>query len=132
MAYGVKPENGNRIAAGLVARGMERGERFALLIRNHPQFIEAMVVAIEAAMPSSCGPFTIHAPLMRRSKKSTVLLAQELGDECWEAVGRSVTCYRGKRPGCDRCPACRLRQKGFEEAGLEDPARVQLEGEEHE
>ncbi len=36
-------ENAHRIAAGLIARGMERGDRFALLMRNHPEFIEAMI-----------------------------------------------------------------------------------------
>lgn len=86
------------------------------------EFIEHAVTAIEAAMPSSCGPFTIHAPLMNRSKRDTVLLARELGDRCWEALGRSVTCYRGRRPGCGECPSCVLRRKGFDEAGLEDPA----------
>jgi len=28
----------NRIAAGLIARGMEVGDRFAIMIRNHPEF----------------------------------------------------------------------------------------------
>jgi|TARA_B100000315_G_scaffold73405_1_gene66992 crotonobetaine/carnitine-CoA ligase len=36
-------ENGNRIAAGLIARGMEPGDRFALILRNHPEFVDAMV-----------------------------------------------------------------------------------------
>jgi crotonobetaine/carnitine-CoA ligase len=38
-------ENGNRIAAGLIARGMERGDRFAMLLRNHPEFVETMIAA---------------------------------------------------------------------------------------
>jgi crotonobetaine/carnitine-CoA ligase len=37
--------NSNRIAAGLIARGMERGDRFALLMRNHPEFVETMIAA---------------------------------------------------------------------------------------
>jgi len=37
--------NANRIAAGLVARGMARGDRFALMMRNHPEFVETMVAA---------------------------------------------------------------------------------------
>jgi crotonobetaine/carnitine-CoA ligase len=37
--------NGNRLAAALVARGMERGDRFALMMRNHPEFVEAMIAA---------------------------------------------------------------------------------------
>jgi len=37
--------NGNRIAAALSARGMSKGDRFGLLMRNHPEFIETMVAA---------------------------------------------------------------------------------------
>jgi crotonobetaine/carnitine-CoA ligase len=37
--------NGNRLAAALVARGMGRGDRFALMMRNHPEFVEAMIAA---------------------------------------------------------------------------------------
>jgi carnitine-CoA ligase len=37
--------NAHRIAAGLIARGMQRGDRFGLLMRNHPEFIECMIAA---------------------------------------------------------------------------------------
>jgi crotonobetaine/carnitine-CoA ligase len=37
--------NANRIAAELVARGLERGHRFGLMMRNHPEFIETMIAA---------------------------------------------------------------------------------------
>src|ERR1039458_5894722 len=35
--------NGNRLAAGLLERGMNYGDRYAILIRNHPEFIELMI-----------------------------------------------------------------------------------------
>lgn len=35
----------NRLAAELVARGLARGDRFGLMMRNHPAFVEAMVAA---------------------------------------------------------------------------------------
>jgi crotonobetaine/carnitine-CoA ligase len=38
-------ENANRLAAGLLARGMAYGDRFAILLRNHPEFIELMIAA---------------------------------------------------------------------------------------
>jgi crotonobetaine/carnitine-CoA ligase len=38
-------ENGNRAAAGLIAKGLQRGDRFGLLMRNHPEFIETMIGA---------------------------------------------------------------------------------------
>ena len=37
--------NANRLAAGLLARGMGYGDRFAILMRNHPEFIELMIAA---------------------------------------------------------------------------------------
>jgi crotonobetaine/carnitine-CoA ligase len=43
--YGDLLENGNRIAAGLVARGMQPGDRFGLVMRNHPEFVETMIAA---------------------------------------------------------------------------------------
>lgn len=38
-------ERANRLAAGLIARGLEKGDRFGLMLRNHPEFVEAMVAA---------------------------------------------------------------------------------------
>ena len=61
----------------------------------------------------------IHTPLMHLSKKETVLLAQELG--AIPAMALTHTCYEGARPPCGKCPACRLRAKGFAEAGIRDP-----------
>jgi crotonobetaine/carnitine-CoA ligase len=37
--------NGNRVAAALLARGMNKGDRFGLIMRNHPEFVETMVAA---------------------------------------------------------------------------------------
>lgn len=37
--------NANRLAAGLLARRMGYGDRFAILMRNHPEFIELMIAA---------------------------------------------------------------------------------------
>jgi crotonobetaine/carnitine-CoA ligase len=38
-------ENANRVAADLIAKGREPGDRFAILIQNHPEFIEMMIAA---------------------------------------------------------------------------------------
>ncbi|MFQ5478945.1 MAG: AMP-binding protein [Candidatus Binatia bacterium] len=37
--------NANRVASGFVARGLERGDRVALMMRNHPEFVETMIAA---------------------------------------------------------------------------------------
>ena len=38
-------ENGQRLAAALHGLGMRKGERFALLIQNHPEFVELMIAS---------------------------------------------------------------------------------------
>ncbi len=37
--------NANRIAAHLIEKGLEPGDRFAIMMRNHPEFVEAMIAA---------------------------------------------------------------------------------------
>lgn len=37
--------NARRLAGWLVGRGMARGDRFSLVMRNHPEFVEAMIAA---------------------------------------------------------------------------------------
>ncbi len=78
--------------------------------------IDALQSTIRLGMESNV---VIHTPLMKLSKKETVLLAKDLG--ALEAMGLTHTCYEGIRPPCGECPACRLRAKGFAEAGIEDP-----------
>ena len=78
--------------------------------------IDALQSTIRLGMESNV---VIHTPLMKLSKKETVLLAKDLG--ALDAMGLTHTCYEGIRPPCGKCPACRLRAKGFDEAGIEDP-----------
>ena len=66
------------------------------------------------------GRMRIHAPLLRLSKRGIVRLGTRLG----VPFGVTQTCYdpiRGR--ACGRCDACRLRRRGFEEAGVPDPTR---------
>ena len=64
-------------------------------------------------------PFTIHAPLQHLTKADIAREADRLGLD----TARSHSCYDPLPDGrhCGRCEACRLRAKGFEEAGLTDP-----------
>ena len=63
--------------------------------------------------------FTIHAPLQAMSKGEIALEAQRLGLD----AGLSHSCYDPAPHGraCGLCDACRLRAKGFAEAGNADP-----------
>lgn len=88
---------------------------------GYPDCREDFVTAMSAALSLAVAtPLNIHTPLMHLTKAATVRLAQELG--AMPLVGRSHTCYLGKRPACGSCPACVLRAKGFAEAGVVDPA----------
>jgi len=65
-------------------------------------------------------PFTFHAPLMHLDKKEILLTGKALG------VDYSLThsCYDPQGDlACGRCDACRLRLRGFAEAGFTDPVR---------
>jgi len=63
--------------------------------------------------------FTIHAPLLDLTKADIAREAQRLGLD----AALSHSCYDPLPDGrhCGRCDACRLRAKGFAEAGLADP-----------
>ena len=64
---------------------------------------------------------TVHAPLLHMTKADIAREAARLGLD----VGMSHSCYDPAADGgaCGLCDACRLRAKGFEEAGLPDPTR---------
>jgi 7-cyano-7-deazaguanine synthase len=63
--------------------------------------------------------FTIHAPLLHMTKAEIAREAERLGLD----AAMSHSCYDPLADGthCGRCDACRLRARGFAEAGLEDP-----------
>ena len=68
-------------------------------------------------------PFTLHAPLQQMTKADIAREAARLGLD----AGISHSCYDPSPDGgaCGLCDACRLRAKGFAEAGLPDPTRYQ-------
>jgi 7-cyano-7-deazaguanine synthase len=63
--------------------------------------------------------FTIHAPLQNMTKAGIAREAERLGLD----AALSHSCYDPLADGrhCGRCDACRLRSKGFAEAGIADP-----------
>ena len=63
----------------------------------------------------------IHAPLQHMTKADIAREVERLGLD----AGLSHSCYDPLPDGshCGLCDACRLRAKGFEEAGLADPTR---------
>jgi 7-cyano-7-deazaguanine synthase len=65
--------------------------------------------------------FTIHAPLQHMTKAQIALEARRLGLD----AAMSHSCYDPLPDGrhCGECDACRLRAKGFADAGIADPTR---------
>lgn len=63
----------------------------------------------------------IHAPLLSWSKAQIIRRGLELGVD----YGLTWSCYDPTPAGeaCGRCDSCRLRLKGFAEAGAQDPIR---------
>jgi 7-cyano-7-deazaguanine synthase len=88
-----------------------------------PEFIAAFeALANRATRAGVEGEgFTIHAPLQHMTKADIAREAERLGLD----VSLSHSCYDPAPDGgaCGLCDACRLRAKGFEEAGLPDPTR---------
>lgn len=63
----------------------------------------------------------IQTPLIDLSKAETIALGAQLGVD----YGLTVSCYQADEQGraCGLCDSCRLRKRGFEQAGVADPTR---------
>ncbi|MDP5104350.1 MAG: 7-cyano-7-deazaguanine synthase QueC [Erythrobacter sp.] len=90
-----------------------------------PEFIASF--AETARLGTKAGvegaPFTIHAPLQHMTKADIAQECARLGlDPAW-----SWSCYDPTPEGlaCGLCDSCRLRKKGFAEAGIADSTAYQ-------
>jgi 7-cyano-7-deazaguanine synthase len=65
--------------------------------------------------------FTVHTPLMQLDKAGIIRLGASLGVD----YALTHSCYDPTPAGlaCGACDSCRLRAKGFREAGVPDPTR---------
>ncbi|HET9640390.1 MAG TPA: 7-cyano-7-deazaguanine synthase QueC [Allosphingosinicella sp.] len=86
-----------------------------------PDFIAAFerLAALATKAGDEGGRFRIAAPLLDMSKADIVREADRLGLD----AGLSWSCYDPAPDGrhCGLCDSCRLRARGFEDAGLPDP-----------
>ena len=93
-----------------------------------PEFIEAFERVARLATKAGVEGRTqlrIHTPLIELSKSEIIKLGRELGVD----FRLTHSCYDpddGGRP-CGLCDSCRLRRKGFAEAGFEDPLEYRSE-----
>lgn len=88
-----------------------------------PEFIEAFqrTARLGTRAGTEGKGFQIHAPLANFSKAEIVKEGVRLGVD----FSVTVSCYQADESGtaCGVCDACRLRQAGFEAAGIADPTR---------
>jgi 7-cyano-7-deazaguanine synthase len=89
-----------------------------------PEYIaafETMANLATKAGVEGVGRFTIHTPLISLSKGEIIGKGLALGVD----YSRTHSCYDPTSAGlaCGRCDSCRLRLKGFAEAGMADPVK---------
>lgn len=88
-----------------------------------PEFIDAFERMANLATRRGVegNPVRIEAPLMYMTKADIIRRGIELGVD----YSLTLSCYQADSEGraCGRCDSCRLRAKGFEEAGVADPTR---------
>jgi len=84
-----------------------------------PEFFQAYIKSIKLGTKSGVAKRLpkIEAPLINKTKSQIINLGLKLG------VPYKLTwsCYLAGKLPCGKCDSCLLRQKGFREAGIEDP-----------
>ncbi len=84
-----------------------------------PDFLKAFNHLIEKGTRRGAegNPVHVYAPLLLMKKADIIQRGMQLGVpyEC------TWSCYRGGERPCGRCDSCRIRRRGFREAGMRDP-----------
>lgn len=84
-----------------------------------PEYLRAFeaLAALATKRAVEGQPPRILAPLLDKRKAEIA----RLGADLKAPLHLTWSCYLGGAKHCGRCDSCRLRRKGFREAGLEDP-----------
>ncbi len=87
-----------------------------------PGFFTAFQKALDKGLKVSVEAqgIRIKTPLIRMTKAQIIRHGMRLG----VPYALTWSCYEGGRKPCGVCDSCRLRAKGFREAGLKDPSYV--------
>lgn len=91
-----------------------------------PDYIKAYETMANLATKAGVEGHTlrIQTPLIDLTKAEIIQQGVALGVDYSE----TVSCYQANDKGeaCGRCDSCRLRQQGFEQAGVQDPTKYAL------
>ena len=79
-----------------------------------PQYLKSM----QQVMKALNNGIEICAPIEKYSKSQII----KLGTKLKVPYEKTWSCYNGKTKPCGKCDSCKLRAKGFKEAGIDDPA----------
>ena len=79
-----------------------------------PQYLKSM----QQVMKALNNGIEICAPIEKYSKAQII----KLGTKLKVPYEKTWSCYNGKKKPCGKCDSCKLRAKGFKEAGIDDPA----------
>jgi 7-cyano-7-deazaguanine synthase len=89
-----------------------------------PEYIEAFETMANLATKSGVegNRIKIHTPLIQLSKSEIIQTGMKLGVD----YGLTLSCYDPGERGesCGHCDSCLLRQRGFDQLGLADPANA--------
>lgn len=90
-----------------------------------PEFIKAFETMANLATKIGVEGhhLTVHTPLIDMSKAQIIQAGIKQGVD----YSLTISCYAADEQGkaCGVCDSCRLRRKGFEDAGVEDPTKYQ-------
>lgn len=90
-----------------------------------PEYIEAFATMANLATKRGVqgDPISIETPLINLTKEQIIETGKNLGID----YSLTVSCYQANAEGeaCGQCDSCRLRAKGFANAGFADPTRYQ-------
>lgn len=91
-----------------------------------PEFIAAFQTMANLATKAGVegSPISLHTPLISLTKADIIREGVRLRVD----YAQTVTCYAADAEGkaCGECDACRLRRKGFEDAGVVDNTHYRL------
>lgn len=84
-----------------------------------PEFLQAFQKAVDVGTRAGVKGkgVKILYPLIRFSKAEIVIKGNELG----VPFQLTWSCYKGGEKACGKCDSCKIRLKGFAEAGIQDP-----------
>lgn len=86
-----------------------------------PEYLQAFEVMANLATKAAVegARLCIHAPLVTLTKVEIIRRGVEAGVD----FSQTVSCYQPTEDGlaCGKCDSCRIRRKGFADAGIADP-----------